>query len=34
MPIEVIYSFAILKKSAAIVNLLFGLSKEKSEAII
>ena len=34
MPVPVVRSFGILKKSAAIANLDFGLDKKKADAII
>lgn len=34
MPIEVIKAFAILKKSAAVVNLRYGLDEKVSKAIV
>lgn len=34
MPIPVVRSFGILKKSCAIANLKFGLDPKKAEAII
>jgi len=34
MPNEIIYAFAYLKKSAAIVNKSFGLSTKIADAIV
>jgi len=34
MPLEVIKAFAVLKKSAAVVNLEYGLDSKVSNAIV